>query len=147
MGYTHYFELKKEPTPAKFKKVVDTLNAIFAEHKDLRKLLAGWDGKGEPEFTSDIIRFNGRGKNSYETFAVLRTKPEWSFCKTQYCPYDVVVCITLLVLKKVLGPSTFSFSSDGCFYGDPKNMEEGWAKAYEIVSYLGIKPPSRDPRR
>lgn len=147
MGYTHYYELKKEPTASKFNKAVETLKAIFAEHKDLRELLAGWDGTGEPEFTSDLIQFNGRAdKNEdYETFTVRRTKPEWSFCKTQYRPYDVVVCLALLVLKKVLGPSTFTFSSDGCFYGDPKNMEEGWAKAYELVAYLGIKPPSRHP--
>lgn len=149
MGYTHYWELKKEPTPTKFKKAVETLNAIFAEHKDLRELLAGWDGNGEPVFDEGMIAFNGRADkdDDYESFVIRRTEPKWDFCKTQYRQYDVVVCITLLVLKKVLGPSTFSFSSDGVYWGKPENMDEGWAKAYEIVSYLGITPPDKQPRR
>lgn len=143
MGYTHYFELKKEPPASKFKKAVETLNAIFAEHNDLRALLAGWDGTGEPTFCGERIVFNGRAdKNEdYETFRVERARPEWAFCKTARMPYDVVVCITLLVLRKVLGAKTFTFSSDGTYYGDVANMDEGWAKAYELVAYLGIKPP------
>ena len=147
MGYTHYFELKKEPTASKFNKAVETLNAIFAEHPNLRSLIAGGLGTGEPVFNENLIIFNGRADRNqdHETFAVERSKPKWDFCKTARKEYDVVVCICLLVLKKVLGPSTFSFSSDGCFYGDPKNMDEGWAEAYEIVGYLGIKPPSRHP--
>ena len=149
MGYTHYWELKKQPTPTKFKKAVETLNAIFAEHKDLRELLAGWDGNGEPDLNEEMISFNGRADkgDDYESFTIQRAKPKWDFCKTQYRPYDVVVCITLLVLKKVLGPATFSFSSDGVYWGKPENMDEGWAKAYEIVSYLGITPPAKEPRR
>ena len=140
MGYTHYWTLKSEPTREKFLKAVGKISTILTKNNLASPFIAGWDGTGEPTFCGERIVFNGRAdkREDYETFRVERARPEWAFCKTARMPYDVVVCITLLVLRKVLGAKTFTFSSDGTYYGDVANMDEGWAKAYELTGY---KPP------
>jgi len=115
MGHTNYWERKPE-LPAK---------AFAAAVKDCKKIikylgipLGGKDGTGKPIFRADLIEFNGKTPNDYETFAVDRVvEPEgepmvFEFCKTEHRPYDICVQAALIVLKHHLGDD-ITVSSDG----------------------------------
>ncbi len=80
--------------------------------------LGGRDGTGKPIFRADLIEFNGRAPDEYETFAVDRVVQSeaepmvFEFCKTEHRPYDLCVQATLIVLKHHLGKA-INVSSDG----------------------------------
>jgi hypothetical protein len=56
MGYTHYLYRPKEIQPEVFKQIVADLKAIIEK---AGVPLAGWNGKGTPELTDEVIAFNG----------------------------------------------------------------------------------------
>lgn len=95
--------------------------------KDEPLLIRGGDGKGEPHITDTIIRFNGDESTGmdHETFILelfdmsfnydqeqMSKDGVFSFCKTARKPYDLLVCISLMVAKHHLGKD-FKISSDG----------------------------------
>jgi hypothetical protein len=59
MGYTHYWYRTKTIEQGTFKEIVHDFLAIKPVMEHLGVRLAGWDGRGEPEITYDVIRFNG----------------------------------------------------------------------------------------
>ena len=75
--------------------------------------LAGWDGKGKPEFNATRVAFNGLSKygDDHETAAVAKKAVEFSFCKTAGKPYDQAVVQLYTLARKYL-PET-KLSSDG----------------------------------
>jgi len=81
--------------------------------------IAGGDGTGRPEFTTEHIILNGAGKESYETFHLTRKpwlregeKESFDFCKTEYRPYDAVV-VSILHVARTVAPQKIKVSSDG----------------------------------
>ena len=95
-------------------------------------VLRGGNGFGEPIFDTEI-HFNGNAEtdNACESFDLveesksdLSTKVNWHdnrlvlssdryhFCKTEREPYDTIVCLALLCLKRRLGDSV-EIRSDG----------------------------------
>jgi hypothetical protein len=56
MGYTHYWYRPEELDVTRFSLAVDTCRKTCDA---LPVPLAGWDGKGEPEFTDERVSFNG----------------------------------------------------------------------------------------
>lgn len=147
MGYTHYWDFKKNPKnikdgEKKFKKAVDMLKECLAKvpaeldvpyYGKCQFKLAGGRGTGEPVFNDDKVCFNGveGGDLSHETCYLALDNPDYGFdfCKTARKPYDVAVCITLLCFKKAFGDN-FKWSSDG-------NSEDyGWKLAHSIVDSL-----------
>ena len=82
-------------------------------------------GKGYPEITEEIIRFNGDESKGldHETFVFeFKEEDQSDFCKTARKPYDVFVCLCLISLANNL--EGFSFSSDG--------GEDDWQPAFDL---------------
>ncbi|WP_166297154.1 hypothetical protein [Bradyrhizobium sp. 2S1] len=138
MGYTHYWTQKRNFTIAQWQQIIVDLKAILAHAQHVEGIvLAGsmGEGKTSPEFTDDLIAFNGLGDDSHESFYIQRKRTleewqskdrlGWSFCKTARKPYDrvVVACLCYLatVTRKeeptthepIIGSEGFSVSSDG----------------------------------
>jgi len=150
MGYTHYWNFKKNPKDIengdkKFKKAVSLIK------KGIKKIPQSWknddddevvfklcgaNGTGEPVFTDTEVAFNGDAKtnNHYESCVIKLDYEKYysfDFCKTARRPYDVAVCLTLLCFKKAFGED-FKYSSDG----NITSGEEGWKLANEIIKQL-----------
>lgn len=164
-------EIKKLPTDESlvkkiagqveaFKKIKSDLENVLPKlQKDKEFKICGPDGTGDPVINDSLISFNGEAetRNDFETFSfkIFRTSPYWKinemenstvkdFCKTSRNPYDIAVCVSLMVIKHHLG-SDFNIKSDG-------DLEDGWDEAiqyYEnhfkrkapkqLISYLNKK--------
>lgn len=105
MGYTHYWESGPISPDTLAALATDVRNIVLASELPI----AGWDGTGEPEYGPDRISLNGIGDDAHESF-VIEPSGEWTFCKTAYKPYDVVVTAALLALRDRTGAR---LSSDG----------------------------------
>ncbi len=131
MGFTRYWTLKKEIPQDKYKQLSNYSETIVNYEMSNGIKIGRLDGDGgEPEFTDEIIAFNGVGDDSHESFVIPRT-PEgdgWDFCKTAIKPYDKVVYGILYLTYKFLGDEYFSFSGDdGC---DSENIDDD--QAYDV---------------
>jgi len=122
------------------KKCIEKLNGKvlypnWVEKPDLVPLvLRGGDGTGEPVLNGEEIHFNGDAStdNACESFdlapetrkdmsttvnwhdgrRILSSTNRFHFCKTDREPYDTVVCLALLCLKRRLGDDV-QINSDG----------------------------------
>ena len=130
MGYTHYWKHNKQED-GKFEEAVMHCNKILAVKESM---LADAFGDNELETSPEQLRFNGRGEDSHETFAVRNENNDFDFCKTAYKPYDVVVTACLTVLSNTL--DNFKVSSDG----DESDFEAGVSLAEEVTG-LKLKNP------
>lgn len=89
--------------------------------------IKGGMGEGEPEIAPNRIWFNGDASQGmdHETFVIslfsmdtfqsfddIDQKGVFGFCKTARKPYDLLVCVSLMVFKHHLG-ADFKVSSDG----------------------------------
>lgn len=111
MGYTHYWSATSTPVPPEAfgRLALDCTRVIFP---GCGVPLADGLGEGVPEVTEGVIRFNGAGKAHYETFVLTPVLADFEFCKTQYRPYDIVVCTVLLRAQHYYG-AAIKVSSDG----------------------------------
>lgn len=110
MGYTHYWEAEKGFNKEALRAAIKDMGDIVKDNKDI---LAGWDGSGDPEVSEEVVRFNGIGSHSHETFSVEESwDGDFNFCKTARKPYDKVVVACLVVLKHHLDGGV-RISSDG----------------------------------
>lgn len=159
MGYTNYYRVPVKMDEKKFKTLseeLSTATGFLAGHfssasgnyyKDSKTaVLFGWDGTGEPEFTSEEIAFNGDESKGldHESFVINRDNTEraqsrgsenglvFDFCKTARKPYDLMVQISMLRLKHHFPES--KISSDG----DSKDWANG-NKLYKKI--FGEEPP------
>lgn len=154
MGYTHYWDFKKEVkgfNPEPLKKDIDT---IFNEHKDI--ITYEYDINKPPlckvEGENIIIRFNGIGDDGHETFYFSSKEvTDFTFCKTARKLYDVVVCKVLTTLKEHYGDS-FNVKSDGFSnvqpfgfrysVGDkvsPNHLDGTWGEVQEYFIGKGVE--------
>lgn len=156
MGYTHYWKSPRLLGAKQFKlfvadvwlllKALDETSDAGEPGSGLRIRIAGWDGKGKPEFSKDTVAFNGQGEQGYETFRVDRVikgvKPfkgkYVEFCKTAHKAYDFFVCAALIALKRRF--PHVEVSSDG----DATDWKEG-VEFYRRV--LGAVPADGPWRR
>ena len=144
MGYTHYWNFKKNPKDCKdgskkFAKAVELLKKCLAKVPaeigvcKAPFVLKGSNGKGEPVLTNEVVCFNGDASMyyDYETcyIALNNDDYDFDFCKTARQPYDVAVCLTLLCFKKTFGDD-FSYSSDG------NSDDDGWKMAHNIFNEI-----------
>lgn len=153
MGYTHYYELKKEISQKKwdaFVKDVKTLRKHLPKHShssggyfsDEPLFLNGCIQHKRAVFDDEKILFNGgdfsaskrkkiNGNGYYETEGLshetfyLSRKGGQEFCKTARKPYDLMVQSVILLAKHHF-KDDFSFSSDGEL--------EDWQVAFRFVT-------------
>lgn len=84
----------------------------------------------KPIITSTKIRFNGQNENGFETFYfdLKNTNDDHGFCKTGYRPYDLPLCLVLMIIKNCL-KDNIVIESDG--------NNKDWEKAFnKIENYL-----------
>lgn len=100
MGYTHYWEFT---SPQKFNQ--DLADRI-SETLDRSEISFEYDVEKPPAVEESgtgglFVRFNGRGECGYETFWTNTSDLNnlWNFCKTARKPYDMWVCVVLLLMK------------------------------------------------
>lgn len=151
MGYTHYFEMRKQRNASKY--LVASIQEILNESKGL----SFEEGDDRPPLVEEkedgslFIRFNG-SQNGHETFWFDSGDTDFQFCKTARKEYDFYVCVVLLILKHVYGES-LKLSSDGFSgwvekekkanpnfkVGSKVTYPDGtWKEALEYVKRLGI---------
>jgi len=154
MGYTHYWDYNPRAATnsnalkerfAYCSKQVEEAYQYLIKHPfahrgqhggfydDKPCIIRGSIGEGEPVFSDTRIWFNGdeTSEMSHETFWVdVENEVGFGFCKTARKPYDLLVCFSLLVLKKYLGEKVFNFSSDG--------DEEDWASWHSYPTPIPI---------
>lgn len=157
MGYTHYFGFKKNPADIENGEL-KFMNAVAMFREGLKKLpnlkLCGGLGKGEPIINDKEVCFNGDAStgDDYETFRISFANDGDGFddfCKTARQPYDVAVCLAILCFGEAFGDD-FQYSSDGYCPRDRQvidgevKLEEGWAKANEIMTAIYENTPQTD---
>ena len=59
MGYTNYWEIKRDLTPSEWAKVKKSTKSIIKKARARGICLAGGDGEGSPEIGRDFISLNG----------------------------------------------------------------------------------------
>ncbi len=111
MGYTHYMSYKKIACNNTILKILNEIKELL-EKNDLMKLIRDDNLNIIPIFNKEIILFNGIQENGGDIFLFdFNEKCEYTFCKTNRKPYDIIVSIVLLSLANNI--SDFTFSSDG----------------------------------
>jgi hypothetical protein len=107
MGLTHNWQRGTELAADAFARAVEDCRKVVAA---TGVPVAGFNGSGQPIFDRDKIIFNGAKGAGCEPFEIHQTefdrrgrKVFWSFCKTEYAPYDVAVKAALIALKHHLG--------------------------------------------
>ena len=151
MGYTHYYPQNRDFTMAEWKAVKEGARKaiVFCQRQGIG-LARDWDG-GSPSVSQTGITLNGALEDGdhavwddeqghvptmrygqCETFHLPRRKElrvwmggscgqVFHFCKTGHLPYDLAVCLILLVAHSV-APGAIEVGSDG-------NWETDWAEA------------------
>lgn len=139
MGYTHYWTVTERFTDAEWLKVMEGAQRVadWCKTNNIPLLFES----GEPDNALYIgveqIRFNGQGDDGHETF-LLGNSFEAEFCKTARKPYDIAVCLMLLLVKKV-NPKKLTVHSDG-------DWESDWSEAraaYKAIFGVTAKSPFR----
>ena len=65
--------------------------------------LAGWDGTGEPVFSSSEITFNGIKDESHDTFSITLAGDNNCVVETNDHAYDLAVRCCLIIFRRELG--------------------------------------------
>lgn len=127
MGYTHYWEQKSSFDPYTWEGI---RNDFAKAVKSTGVKIADWTGtKGSFALVSDNeITFNGVEPDDHETFRLQRApESNTGFCKTARKPYDLLVCLTLLIAYD-RAPDCIEITSDGSY--------DDWEKS--VVMFLRL---------
>jgi len=112
MGYTHYWQIKKEIDTKSFKMI----QAKASEIAFISEASVTITTNTHPLHLMLVIE--GIGSDSHETFYLTPKDNKFGFCKTNHKPYDEVV---VAVLNYTGHLKTFSWWSDG----DNFDLEKG----------------------
>lgn len=126
MGYTHYWQQKRDFTKAEWAEITAAARDIVADVQNVQGIpLADWGGDGgtQPLIDDDEISLNGLGDHSCETFRIDRKRPPkksyqtpkergGGFCKTNRYDYDVAVTAILCVVEAI-AEGALGVDSDG----------------------------------
>jgi len=129
LGYTHYWYRKPELDSQAFKLFAKDMNRLLFESRIpvtyCKKMNDNcWNDVDGFEANQDRVNFNGKGEDSHETFLIERVSEEkfqqfddngllFSFTKTAYKPYDILVVAGLILGQFHFGKQAFKISSDG----------------------------------
>jgi len=134
VGYTHYWTIKQELTPAQFKEWTEGVKVIVETAIEAGIPLGNGLGFDAPNIDETLVALNGVGAGGHETFGIRLGDEGFDFCKTAEKPYDSVVTASLIHAKKIFGDS-IEIKSDGDW-----NDWEGGQLLYETV--FDIQPES-----
>ena len=130
MGYTHYWRKKEALNEDDFKSYSKDVEKVVSALRGTVKLVGGHGVEDtKPEFTKDLVCFNGVGDDAHETFYFNRSQEHFSFTKTAYKPYDVAVTACLIIAKYYF--PKIEVSSDG----EIDDWKEGFAVVKSLFDY------------
>jgi NOL1/NOP2/fmu family ribosome biogenesis protein len=112
MGYTHYWTIKEELTPAQFKEWTEGVKVIVETAIEAGIQLGNGLGFDAPNIEETLVAFNGVGEGGHETFGIRLGDEGFDFCKTAEKSYDAVVTASLIHAKKIFGDA-IEIKSDG----------------------------------
>lgn len=127
MGYTHYWNQKRDYTKDQWKQICEDIQLILNDVEHVQGIPLA-NGNGDPGthpiLDANEIYFNGLGDDSHETFCVYKKRPPapahrkrsergWDFCKTARKPYDLAVTACLSYLSSVVESHDVSSDGDG----------------------------------
>lgn len=128
MGYTHYFS-KLKFSKSGWKSLCDATRKVIEALPE--KVKVKNDKRTDDPMVGAVIRFNGVGFLSHETFLIERTSREFEFCKTNRKPYDLAVCSVLILASLYADGGEISSDGLGETYTDSE-----WKDAWEFVSAI-----------
>jgi hypothetical protein len=149
MGYTHYWDYRREITDSEWKKIVERFRRIEAALKSNKWgiaptgyfLLTGRDGTGQPQVTDEYIAFNGdyNTGEDYETFALDKKGQGFAFCKTGWDSaskkrYDQAVTAMLVSVAEI-APNALCIKSDGNIGGDDWEPGKSLVEAIRSIEH------------
>ena len=111
MGYTHYWRISRDLTPAEWELFIEVVRDIFKDEMTNGIRLTGWDCTGKPLADGTEVAFNAAdGLESVNITRVRRELKGWElefgpeergFCKTDRRPYDRAVRRVLAALADI----------------------------------------------
>jgi hypothetical protein len=136
MGYSHYHRQTKNFTKAEWTGIRADVVAILETANAAGIKIGDWAGEKPAKpadcVDSDVVSFNGVGKESCETFVLNRVKsPSDWFTKTQERPYDSAVTAALCYVES-LYPAKLTCTSDG----DAAEWQAGLDLARKALPHL-----------
>lgn len=141
MGYTTYW-YTGDITPEQDLQLISAALKLFtwAEANGIALAYEYDQDDAPPLATTGMIRFNGVGEESYETF--MFQAHDSAFCKTARMPYDTIVGAFLVRAKEILGEALM-VRSDGLDEWDRKDCPyRSWAEAREAYrAVFGAEAP------
>lgn len=112
MGYTHYWTIKEELTPARFREWTDGVKIIVETAIEAGIPVGNGFGVDAPAIDEYLVALNGVGEGGHETFGIAFDDLGFDFCKTAQKPYDAVVTASLIHAKVIFGKD-IDIKSDG----------------------------------
>ena len=125
MGYTHYFQLDREVTQQEW----DSFTKGVLQLRE-----SAWEIAIDGTITPEYIDINGIGEESHENLVIQRTKPRWSFCKTNHKEYDKLVTAVLILAHYTF--TNFALNSDGS-WEDWQEGRELFERTFHLVPAEG----------
>ncbi len=98
MGYSHYWTVKEEINQKLWDSFTKDTRKVLKMIKKTIPLRFEYGSEKAPLVNKNIVRFNGALEDGAETF-IIRRLPHNDFCKTNEKPYDLAVCVCLLLAK------------------------------------------------
>lgn len=138
MGYTHYWRPTKGIEPSTFARLSEAAAKIVSIAWDEDEVDFAYEydePKRDPEFSKELIRFNGVGEKGHETFYLTPEAQGFNFCKTAHKPYDTAV-VAILCLLHLYTDGAVKVSSDG----EPSDWEAGLDLARKVDPEATIPP-------
>lgn len=137
VGYTHYYEILDTNADLK---VIEIGRDIAAVIRRCEVPVGDMYGTPDslPQISPSRIAFNGIEPEACDDFLYppmfdlnpsLGLREGYSYCKTHRYPYDIVVCVSLLIIKHHLGDNA-RLSSNG------RRNELAWRKAIALHDYI-----------
>ena len=137
MGYTHYYEVMDKRMNLKIDEIGEDIAAVIRRCEVPIGNTQGTPGS-RPLISPRHIAFNGIDPEACEDFSYppmfelnpcLGLREGYSYCKTHRYPYDIVVCVSLLIIKHHLGDNV-RLSSNG------RRNELAWRKAIALHGHI-----------
>jgi hypothetical protein len=127
MGYAHYFTQQRPFTQTEWDNIAGDTRVVF-DFCNTEGITIWHDSDVDepPEASDDCIWFNGPNDNGHETFCIHKDGGGFQFCKTARKPYDLAVCLVLLVIARH-APDAMCIGSDGDWDNEwlsPRNVAE-----------------------
>ena len=152
-GYTHYWTWKTVPASPELEATLAEMNMVavakqsiltgFEEDDAEVPRFRGTCSWGDGGADTACILFNGIGDAQHETFAFplapFTNNPEFSFVKTAYKPYDVVVAACLIVARDHFPEESLHIGSDGTW---PENFTAGGKLYTQVLGRAAHNPLS-----